>query len=62
VKEKGAGATGERVDIGARCEGRVSGKGLGDVVVCAIHIIVFAGQDTVEPVQHVLLDRHRSDQ
>ena len=75
VEVRGRGTTTLTVDIGARRERREVGEGLGDVVVCPVDILVFLGtsvsvpvehynityarQDAVEPVQHVLLDRHR---
>lgn len=60
MEEQGGCAIGEGVNIGARRQRGKVRQGLRDVVVCAINILVFTRQDAVEPVQHMLLDRHCS--
>lgn len=61
MHQEGAGTIGEGVHIGSWSEGWVSCEDGGDVVVGAVHIVIFTCQDAVEPVEHMLLDRHRGD-
>lgn len=58
MQEQRAGAIGESVHIGSWGERRSVGQGLSDVAVGAINIVVFAGEDAVQPVQHMLLNGH----
>ncbi len=44
--------------IRPRRQGRVLRESLGYIVVGAIDVVVFAGQDAVEPVEDMLLDHH----
>lgn len=46
------------MNVGPRRQGRILGEGLGYVVVRAIDVVIFAGQDAVQPVEDVLLDDH----
>lgn len=42
-----------RVDLSARCERRVTREHLGCVVVCTLDVRVLAGEDAVQPVEHL---------
>lgn len=58
VEEEGRGAIGECVHICPRRQRWILGQGLGDVVVCAVDIVVFTCQDAVQPVEDMTLDNH----
>lgn len=59
MQQQGAGAIGEGVNIGPWRKRWVSSEDSGDVVVGAVDVVIFARQDAVQPVKHVLLDGHR---
>lgn len=58
MEEQGRDAIVESMNVGPRRQGRILGEGLGYVVVRAIDVVIFAGQDAVQPVEDVLLDDH----
>lgn len=58
MQEQRAGAIGESVHIGSWGERRSVGQGLSHVAVGAINIVIFTGEDAVQPVQHMLLNGH----